>query len=149
MDHDPPSDSNGGPGADGLTLGGVRIVRIGPDEVVLQRGLSELRLAFTGIAEIIDRVGELADGSVDEEAFVAAFEPDQQPQVRRLVTGIRSRGLLHSTDAGDPVDAFWLSMAPFSPDGADRLATSSAVVIGNGRVADTVEADLEACGVRR
>ncbi len=147
MEPDPPSSSNGGPDADGLTLRGVRIVRVSDDEVVLKRGLSEVRLAFPGLAGIVDRVSELADGTIDEEKLVAAFEPDLQPQVRRLVSGIRSRGLLHPADSGNPTESFWFSMTPFSADGGTGLEGASAVVIGTGAVADSVADALRACGV--
>ena len=115
--------------------------------MVLKRGLSEVRLAFPGLAGIVDRVSELADGTIDEEKLVAAFEPDLQPQVRRLVSGIRSRGLLHPADSGNPTESFWFSMTPFSADGGTRLEGASAVVIGTGAVADSVADALRACGV--
>src|SRR5215217_6896055 len=97
----PPSGASSRPDLGGLTLRGVRMVRVSPDEVVLTRGLSEVRLSFPGVAEILDRVSELADGTVDEETLVAAFAAELQPQVRRLIFGIRSRGLLHPPASGD------------------------------------------------
>jgi bacteriocin biosynthesis cyclodehydratase domain-containing protein len=143
----PPSSSQPGADASGLSLRGVRVVRISADEVVLKRGLSELRLAFPGLAEIVERVRELAAGTVDEESLVGAFGPELQPQVRRLVTAMRSRGLLHPLGTGDPSDTFWLSMAPFSPDGAARLARASVAVIGTGVLAEAVAGALRECGV--
>jgi bacteriocin biosynthesis cyclodehydratase domain-containing protein len=147
MGADSPSGPDEEPDAVGLTLRGVRMVRVSADEVVLRRGLSEVRLSLPGLGEILDRVNELADGTLDEQTLVAEFDTELQPQVRRLVSGIRSRGLLHPAALADPADAFWLSMTPFSADGASRLAVSSAVVIGAGRVADAVADALRACGV--
>ena len=147
MGADPPSDPVGGMDAGGLTLSGVRMVRLSADEVVLKRGLSEVRLALTGVAQILDRLSELADGTTDEETMVAAFDTEVQPQVRRLISGMTARGLLHPQGPTTPADAFWLSMTPFSADAASRLAVSSAVVVGAGAVADSVTEALFACGV--
>lgn len=147
MTIDPPSGPAGGPDVGGPTLRGTRVLRLGDDEVVLKRGLSEVRLTFPGVAGLLDRVAELADGSLDEEELVAAFDVDEQPQVRRLVAGIGSRGLLHPDGVDTPEGAFWLSMAPFAAGAEARLAGASAVVIGEGVVARAVADGLRACGV--
>ncbi len=123
------------------------MVPVSPDQVVLSRGLSEVRLSFPGAAGILDRISELADGTLDEETLVAAFSTELQPQVRRLVSGIRSRGLLRPAGSGDPAEIFWSSMAPFSSDGAARVAASTVTVVGAGRVADAVTDALRSCGV--
>lgn len=138
---------NGGPEVVGLTLRGVRMVRVSADEVVLKRGLSEVRLALPGLAGILDRVDELADGTVDEDALVAAFDAELQPQIRRLIAGLSSRGVLRPAGSEGPTNEFWVSMTPFSPGGAARLQTASVVVIGAGPIADAVVDALRACGV--
>jgi bacteriocin biosynthesis cyclodehydratase domain-containing protein len=131
----------------GLTLRGVRMVRVSADEVVLRRGLSEVRLVLPGLAGILDRVNELADGTVADDDLVAAFDDELQPQVRRLIAGLTSRGVLHPAASESPTDAFWLSMTPFAAGGAARLLTSSVVVIGAGPIADAMADALHDCGV--
>jgi len=142
-----PLGPNGGPEPVRLSLRGTRVVALGPDEVVLKRGLAEVRLSFPGVVALVERVTDLADGTLDEDSIVEAFEPDLQPQVRRLVNGIRARGLLHRLPTADPTDLFWLSVAPFAPDGAAILDKSHVVVLGSGAVAESAAAALSASGV--
>jgi bacteriocin biosynthesis cyclodehydratase domain-containing protein len=142
-----PVDHNGGLEQGRLSLRGTRVVAFGGDEVVLKRGLAEVRLSFPGVALLVDRVTELADGTRDEHSIIASFEPDLQPQVRRLVTGIRARGILHQLPTADPSDLFWLSVAPFAPDGPAAVANARAVVVGVGAVAESTASALSACGV--
>lgn len=135
------------PDAVGLTLRGVQLVTFGPDDVALKRGVSEVRLGLPGLSAVLERLDALADGSRGEEDLVAAFEPDEQPQVRRLVTALRSRGLLRPDGPDDPAVAFWRTMAPFAADPTARLAAATVLVIGTGAVADATAAALTACGV--
>ncbi|MBE1609118.1 TOMM precursor leader peptide-binding protein [Actinopolymorpha pittospori] len=143
-DHGQPADPQ-----PGLSARGVRVVRLSPDEVIVKRGLAEVRLQLEGVAEVLDRVLRLADGTLDAEAMVATFEPDLQPEVRRLVTGLRARGLLHDRSAEQPADLFWLGVASHAPDARARLTQASALVIGDGQVTESLAASLTACGVGR
>lgn len=132
-----------------LSSRGLRVVRLGSDEVVAKRGVAEVRLQFAGVAELLGRVAELADGNISEDALVGAFEGDVQPEVRRLVAGLRARGLLHDQRAEDPADLFWLGLASHAPEATARLARASALVIGDGPIADSLTASLAECGVGR
>jgi bacteriocin biosynthesis cyclodehydratase domain-containing protein len=92
---------------------------------------------------------ELADETIDEDSLVEAFDPEVQSQVRRLIAGLRVRGLMHQLSTAAPADLFWLSVAPYAPDAVARLADASALVVGAGAVAATVAAALKDCGVGR
>ena len=142
MKHEPPAPAP-------LSLCGARVVHLGADEAVLKRGLAEVRLKFPGISALLDRVTELADGTLDEDSLVEAFDPEVQPQVRRLIAGLRARGLIHQLSTAAPAELFWLSVAPYAPDAVARLADASALVVGTGAVAATVAAALKDCGVGR
>ena len=147
MTRDAPSTSSPELAVPGPTLRGVRLVIVSPDEAVLQRGLAEVRLVLPGLATILQRLSELADGTRDEERLVAAFPTDEQPQIQRLLIGLRSRGILHTVANPDPADLFWLSVARLAPDGAARLAASSVAVIAVGPVAEALPQALQSCGV--
>ena len=147
MTRDAPSTSSPELAVPGPTLRGVRLVIVSPDEAVLQRGLAEVRLVLPGLATILQLLSELADGTRDEERLVAAFPTDEQPQIQRLLIGLRSRGILHTVANPDPADLFWLSVARLAPDGAARLAASSVAVIGVGPVAEALTHALQSCGV--
>jgi bacteriocin biosynthesis cyclodehydratase domain-containing protein len=140
--HEPPAPAP-------LSLLGTRVVHLEADEAVLKRGLAEVRLRFPGISALLDRVRELADGTLDEDSLVEAFDSEVQPQVRWLITGLRARGLIHQLPTADPAELFWLSVAPYAPDAVARLADASALVVGTGAVAASVTAALQDCGVGR
>lgn len=135
------------PDAVGLTLRGVQLVTLGSDDVVLKRGVSEVRLGLPGLSSVLDRIGALADGTRNEEDLVAVFEPDDQPQIRRLVSALRSRGLLRPDGPDDPADAFWQTMAPFASEPIALLAAATVLVVGEGAIADATAAALIASGV--
>jgi bacteriocin biosynthesis cyclodehydratase domain-containing protein len=132
-----------------LSARGLRIVRTGPDEVVVKRGVTETRLAFEGAADMLERVAELADGTTTEDQLVEAFAADLQEHVRRLVRSLHVRGLLAEDVGNDPSALFWSTVAPHAPDARSRLANASVLVVGAGPVADALTASLRECGVAR
>ena len=135
------------PDAVGLTLRGVQLVTLGTDDVVVKRGVTEVRLGLPGLSAALERIGALADGTRNEEDLVAVFELDDQPQIRRLVSALRSRGLLRPDGPDDPAGAFWQTMAPFASEPIARLAAATVLVLGVGAVADATAAALIASGV--
>lgn len=145
---DVPASLDGQSAADsGLSASGLRVVRLGSDEVVAKRGIAEVRMRFAGVADLLARVADLADGNISEEGLVAAFDPASQPDVRRLVAGLRVRGLLHDGGVEDPAELFWRSVASHAPEATARLARASALVIGTGAIADALTGCLVECGV--
>ncbi len=131
----------------GLSARGLLVAEVGPDEVVAKRGLAEVRLRFNGVAELLERVTHLADGTISEDTLVESFEPDVQPEVRRLVDGLRARGLIHHQTGDDTTGLFWLSVASHAPEGVARLSRASAVVVGSGPIAASMTSALVECGV--
>ncbi|HEY0640449.1 MAG TPA: hypothetical protein VGD67_22700, partial [Pseudonocardiaceae bacterium] len=135
-----------------LSARGLRIVRFGPDTVVVKRGIAELRLTFEGAADTVERLAGLADGTATAQRLTEAFAPELRENIRRLVTGLRARGLLRpvtgtSTDGTggtgsvdgasgpgdeDPAALFWAGLATHAPDAPAVLAASSVLVAGTG-----------------
>lgn len=104
-------------------------------------------MRFAGVADLLTRVADLADGNISEERLVATFDPDIQPEVRRLVGGLRVRGLLHDGDVEDPAELFWRGVASHAPEATARLARASALVVGTGAIAGALTGCLVECGV--
>ncbi|MEU8385594.1 hypothetical protein, partial [Streptosporangium sp. NPDC048865] len=127
----------------------LRIARLGPDEAVAKRGLTEVRLAAPGIAALLARIIELADGSRSLDEIVDAFPPQEREEAREVAVTLHARGLLGEDAGDDPADRFWASMARLSPDGPGEIAKSAVFVTGTGRVADALARSLVACGVGR
>lgn len=118
--------------ASGLSAEGLRIARLSADEVVAKRGVAEVRVRFEGAQRLVDRVTELADGTLDADALVGEFGTDDQPAVRRLVDGLQARGMLRQGTADDPVSAFWRSVSGHALGGRDRLRDSAVLLVGAG-----------------
>lgn len=116
----------------------LRIARLGPDEAVAKRGLTEVRLAAPGIAALLARIIELADGSRSLDEIVDAFPPQEREEAREVAVTLHARGLLGEDAGDDPADRFWASMARLSPDGPGEIAKSAVFVTGTGRVADAL-----------
>lgn len=140
-----------GAGEPTLRADGLRWARLGPDEAVLKRGVVEVRLASPDIAETLDRLLPLADGSRTFDALVGAFPHQRQDDVRALVTALQARHLLTSGGDGreDPESAFWETLAARAPDARKRLAASAVLVVGDGHVGRAVAEALTRCGVGR
>lgn len=144
-------------GDERLSAHGLRVVTLGEDTVVLKRGVSEVRLAFPGAAQTVERLTELADGTATVQRLVEAFPSDVHEDIRRLVTGLRARGLLHeltgdtqqSAVQDDPTTGFWNAVAVHTPDARARVTAASALVFGTGAVAKALHAALRDCGVGR
>jgi len=124
---------------------GMRIARIGSDEAVAKKGLAEVRCRFPGVADVLERVAELADGCINEDVLVESFPPRIKSEVQLLVRGLRARGFFEKAE--DHTHSFWLSVGALAPNAPVRLSEASAVVIGNGPLADSTASALVACGV--
>ncbi|MFF3442832.1 TOMM precursor leader peptide-binding protein [Streptosporangium sp. NPDC002721] len=127
----------------------LRIAHLGPDEAVVKRGLTEVRLAAPGVGALLTRIVELADGSRSLDELVDAFPPQEREEAREVAVTLHARGLLGEDAGDDPVARFWASMARLSPDGPGEIAKSSVFVTGTGQVADALARSLVACGVGR
>jgi len=123
------------------------VLRLGEDVVVLKRGLTELKVAFPGAGDVVDHLVRRTTEGADPEAVVAEFHPDVQPEVARVVAAFRARQLIHDRPVAEPADRFWLSMAPYAPEGRDRLACATVLALGTGAVADALAGALRSSGV--
>jgi bacteriocin biosynthesis cyclodehydratase domain-containing protein len=144
-----------------LSSHGMRIARLDQDTVVVKRGIIELKLAFDDAADTVERLAQLADGTVTADRLVEAFPPELRDHVGRLVTGLRARGLLRDATgvtldatAGravidDPAALFWAGLASHAPNARGALAEASVLVAGTGPVTDALAAALHHCGVGR
>jgi bacteriocin biosynthesis cyclodehydratase domain-containing protein len=134
-------------GDGGLSARGMRIARLGSDEAIAKKGLAEVRCRFPGIADVLERVAELADGGISEDVLVESFPPRIRSEVGLLVRSLRVRGFFNKAE--DHVDSFWSSVGELAPNASGRLAEASAMVIGDGPLADSTASALAACGVGR
>lgn len=125
----------------------MRIARLGPDEAVVKRGLAEVRCRLPSAADVLERVAELADAGISEDALVGSFPPRIRSEVELLVRGLRARGFFERVDS--PADSFWLSVGALAPDASVRLPEVSAFVIGSGPLAASTASALVTCGVGR
>jgi bacteriocin biosynthesis cyclodehydratase domain-containing protein len=134
------------PAGDGrLSARGMRIARLGSDEAVAKKGLAEVRCRFPGVADVLERVAELADGCISEDVLVESFPPRIKSEVELLVRGLRARGFFEQAE--DHTRSFWSSVGTLAPNASARLSEASALVIGNGPLADSTTSALVACGV--
>jgi bacteriocin biosynthesis cyclodehydratase domain-containing protein len=128
-----------------LSAHGLQIVRLGPDEAIVKKGLSEVRCRLPGVADVLERVAELADSGISEDILVESFPPRIKSEIELLVRGLRARGLFEKAE--DHTDSFWLSVGALAPNASVRLSEASALVVGNGPLADSMASALVACGV--
>lgn len=128
-----------------LSARGMRITRLSSDEAVVKKGFAEVRCRFPGVADVLERVAELADGCISEEILVESFPPSIKSEVQLLVRGLRARGFFEKAE--DHADSFWLSVGVLAPNAAVRLSEASAFVIGTGPIADSTASALVASGV--
>jgi bacteriocin biosynthesis cyclodehydratase domain-containing protein len=136
------------PAGDGL-LGarGMRIARLSSDEAIAKKGLAEVRCRLPGAADVLKRIADLADACSSDDIIVESFPPPIRSEIELLVHGLRARGFFEKTE--DRTDSFWLSVGALAPNATVRLSQASALVIGNGPLADSAAAALVACGVGR
>lgn len=131
-----------------LNACGARIARLAQDEVVVKRGLAEVRLTAEGIADLLTRLLHLADGTRSRAEIEQAFV-ERGDDAERLVTALLRRGILLSKAANTPAERFWASVSPTAPNAPERVARSTVHVTGNGVLADAVRRTLVADGVGR
>jgi bacteriocin biosynthesis cyclodehydratase domain-containing protein len=122
----------------------MQIMRLGPDEAVVKKGLAEVRCRLPGVADVLDRVAELAGTGLSDDLIVESFPPGIKPDVELLMRGLRQRGFFE--EATDPAASFWQSVGALAPGAADRLSAASVLVLGDGPLADSVASALVACG---
>lgn len=148
MSDDSSTDPNDEVRAARPSLRGTRIVEVSSDEVILQRGLAEVRLQYADALNTVTRLQGLADGTRTYDQIVGAFQSEEQPQIHTLMGRLAGRRIAHHL-VGDPspADNFWVSIEAISPQANTRVGTSSVYVIGSDHVAVATAAALQACGV--
>ncbi|WP_433252690.1 TOMM precursor leader peptide-binding protein [Streptosporangium sp. CA-135522] len=127
----------------------LQVAHLGPDEAIVKRGLTEVRLTAPGIGAVLSRVITLADGSRSPDELVGAFPPQERQSAHEVILTLTSRGMLGEDAGHDPMARFWESVARLAPDGAGEVAKSAVLVTGTGRVAESLARSLTACGVGR
>jgi len=125
----------------------MRIARLGADEAIAKKGLAEVRCRLPGAADVLERVADLADAGSSEDSIVESFPPPIRSEIELLVHGLRARGFFEKTV--DHTDSFWSSVDALAPNAPARLSQSSALVIGDGPLAEATASALVACGVGR
>jgi hypothetical protein len=108
------------PAGDGrLSARGMRIARLGSDEAVAKKGVAEVRCRLPGVADVLERVAELADGGISEDVLVESFPPRIKSEVELLVRGLRARGFFERAE--DHTGSFWSSVGALAPNASVRL----------------------------
>lgn len=131
-------------------LRGARIVELSSDEVIVQRGLAEVRLQYPDVRDALERLRELADGTRTDDEIVDAFSGEEQPQIRSLLARLASRRIAHDlVGESSPSEAFWVSVEAISAEAESLVASSSVYVVGSDPLAIAIAAALEQCGVGR
>ena len=130
-----------------LTSRGLRLSPTGPDEVVVKRGVVELRLRFTAATVTMTRILQIAEPGVCAGVIARQFPDEQRAIVERIVTALVARGLLAPEVGDDPQAVFWRGLAGHAPAAQERLLAARVLVIGTGSVATALTAALTDCGV--
>lgn len=130
-----------------LTSRGLRLASTGPDEVVVKRGVVELRLRFPGAAATMSRILGFAEDGVSATAIVDLFPDGDRADVGRIVTAMAVRGLLAAEVGDDPTAMFWRGLASHAPSGPEQLLAARVLVVGTGAVATALASALTGCGV--
>ena len=131
---------------EGVRADGVRVARIGDDEVVVKRGLAEVRMATAGIADLVDEILAMADGRSDAESLIAYLGPRHE-HAERVVSALLARGILRLGGDDGAASRFWSSVVPAESDMPGRLASRTVRVSGSGELADGLRAALRHNGI--
>src|SRR4051794_32676958 len=139
----------------GLEARHVDVIRVSDEQVVLKRGIRELRVSGAGAARLASAVLDLLDGGNSAEDVIAAFPGETREDALELLRALAGRGMVQEHEprlARSPADMRAAEFAwhfGLEPDTlAQRLAAARVIVVGDDGMASALRHALAGLGVQ-